>query len=219
MIITELKPIDEMLQLLAKHKKIFLVGCGSCAEQCHTGGQDDVLVMKKKLEQAGKEIIGWQIPDETCHLPLVKRDFRKIKESISKADAVLVMACGAGVRTVVEATSKRVYPALNTLSLGTTERKGSFIGRCALCGECVLGLTAGICPIAICPKGILNGPCGGVIDGKCEINLDDDCVWVKIYEVLKVHNDTDSFKKIRKPKDHSKNKRQKRIKVERRSDV
>lgn len=199
--------------LINGHKNIFLVGCGSCAEQCKAGGKEDVAVMKAWIEKQGKAVSGWVVPDETCHIPLVKREFRKYTREIDDADCILVMACGAGTGAVQEAVQKRIYPAADTVSLGNTIRQGSFIGRCSLCGSCVLGETGGYCPVTICPKGILNGPCGGMDKGKCELNKEEDCVWVLIYNTLSMHKDLDSMKKIKQPKDYSKTRRGARIDV------
>lgn len=204
MIITRLKPKEEILSFINGYSNIFLVGCGSCAEQCKTGGKEDVAVMKNWLQKQGKKVTGYIIPDETCHIPLVKKEFRKHTVGIKTADAVLVMACGAGTSAVREAVKNRVYPACDTISLGNTIRQGNFIGRCSLCGECVLGENDGFCPVTICPKGMLNGPCGGMDKGKCEVNHDEDCVWVKIYDILSTHNDLTSMYKIKQPKDYSK---------------
>lgn len=213
MIITRLKPKEELIGFLNNYNNIFLVGCGSCAQQCRTGGEEDVAIMKNWINTLGKMVTGSVVPDETCHIPLVKRELRKYKDPISKADCILVMACGAGTSAVTQATIKRVYPACDTISLGNTIRKNIFIGRCSLCGECVLGQTGGFCPITMCPKGILNGPCGGMDKGRCEVNQDEDCVWNSIYEILSVHNDLQSMRSIKGPKDYSKIQRSARIEV------
>ncbi len=50
---------------------------------------------------------------------------------------------------------------------------------CQTCGQCILSNTSLICPMN-CPKGLRNGPCGGTLDGKCEVIPDIDCVWTCI---------------------------------------
>lgn len=207
MIITQLKPKEEILKLLENYEKIFIVGCNSCAKQCETGGEEDIKKMGTLLEKNGKEISGWIVPDETCHIPLVKKDLRVVQSKIKNSQAVLVMACGAGVRAVKEAISVRVYPALDTLSLANTDRVGNFSGKCSMCGKCILGETGGICPVTICPKGMLNGPCGGMSEGKCEVDIENECVWAAIYNTLLEYNDIKIMKEIKKPKDYSKVKR------------
>lgn len=213
MIITKLKSREEIMGFINDHNSVFLVGCGSCAEQCKAGGKEDVATMKNWIKKQGKKITGSVVPDETCHIPLVKREFRKYNTQINSADAVLVMACGAGTSAVREIVKKRVYPASDTVSLGNTIRQGNFIGRCSLCGECVLGETGGFCPVTMCPKGMLNGPCGGMDKGKCEVNPDEDCVWNSIYDILSMHNDLKSMRSIKQPKDYSRTQRGARIEV------
>jgi ferredoxin len=213
MIVTKIKPKERILENLQGHKNIFIIGCGSCAEQCKAGGEKQVLEMKEWLENNKKKITGYVVPDETCHIPLVKRDLRKYLSEIEHCDAVLVMACGAGTGSVKEVVDKRVYPANDTVSLGNTIRQGNFVGRCSLCGECLLDETGGYCPITICPKSILNGPCGGMDKGKCEVNPEEDCAWALIYNTLSLHKDLKAMQKIKKPKDNSKIKRGSKIEV------
>jgi ferredoxin len=214
MIITQIKPREKILESLSDNKLIFIIGCGSCADQCKSGGERQVLEMKEWLEDKGKKVTGYVVPDETCHIPLVKRDLRKYIKEVEKCDAILVMACGAGTSGVREAISeKRVYPANDTISLGNTIRQGNFVGRCSLCGECILDGTGGYCPVTICPKSIVNGPCGGMDKGKCEVNQKEDCAWALIYNTLSLYKDTESMKKLKKAKDYSKSKKGAKIEV------
>src|SRR4030067_868085 len=144
------------------------------------------------------------MPAETCYRQLVLKDYRNM-EGLKEADAVLVLACGAGVRTVADVAdeSQPVLPALDSIFLATVERVGRFFEGCSLCAECVLAATGGICPHTEWPKGLLNGPCGGVVDGKCEVDIENDCAWVRIYNRLKAQGRLDELKKMAKPKDHS----------------
>ncbi|MDD5238669.1 MAG: methylenetetrahydrofolate reductase C-terminal domain-containing protein, partial [Candidatus Omnitrophica bacterium] len=68
----------------------------------------------------------------------------------------------------------------------------------------VLDITGGICPITLCAKGLLNGPCGGMNKGKCEVDQDKDCAWVLIYKELEKKRKLNNFKKIQTPKDFKK---------------
>ena len=63
-----------------------------------------------------------------------------------------------------------VMPALDTLFIGVEDTPGYFREVCGQCGHCVLGETAGICPVVSCHKGLMNGPCGGTNNGKCEVD-------------------------------------------------
>ena len=205
MIITKFKDIKDILEIIKDKSNIFLVGCGSCSAACKTGGEPEVLAMKTELESHGKHVLGWIVPDETCHIPLTKKLIMENKDAFQRSEAVVVLACGAGVQTVSIITEdKDVVSALDSLFLGNAKRVGDFIENCSICGECVLNDTAAICPITRCPKGILHGPCGGMDEGKCELDRTKECAWVRIYERQKALGQLDKFKKIKAPKDYSK---------------
>jgi hypothetical protein len=104
---------------------------------------------------------------------------------IQEQEAVLSLACGVGVNRLSERFDRPILPALNTQFFGEVERQGIWKEVCAGCGNCILHLTGGICPIARCSKNLLNGPCGGVrADGTCEVKKDWPCAWVQIIERL-----------------------------------
>lgn len=205
MIITKKKNFAAILESLKGRESIYLFGCDSCAEQCETGGEKEVKAMAELLEKQGKKITGFSIPPETCYSMLIKKHCREDKSAVEKADALLVLACGAGVKAVADAagSEKPVFPALDSLYLANVMRYGHFFEGCSLCGNCVLGETGGICPHTQCPKGLLNGPCGGMAKGKCEVNMENDCAWIMIYARLKAQGRLDTLKKIASPKDHS----------------
>lgn len=161
-------------------KRVFLMGCGQCATVAHTGGEKEILAAKARLEQEGFTVTGWAVGEVACHLGGTKLEARKRHGAVSDADAVLALTCGAGVQTVADAIAKPVFPALESAFLGTVIRHGHYEERCQTCGDCVLDLTAGICPVTTCPKGLLNGPCGGMWDGKCEVLSDRECTHVAI---------------------------------------
>jgi len=165
-------------------KRVFIMGCGQCATVANTGGEKEILQAKATLEQEGREVTGWAVGEVACHLGGTKLEARKHHGDIADADAVLVLACGAGVQTVADSTDKPVYPGLESVFLGNVIRHGVFEERCQMCGDCVLDATAGICPVTTCPKGLLNGPCGGMWNGKCEVLQDRDCTHVRIQHRL-----------------------------------
>jgi len=165
-------------------KRVFIMGCGQCATVARTGGEPEIMQAKLALESDGREVTGWAVGEVACHLGGTKLDARKHVGDIDAADAVLVLACGAGVQTVADSVKKPVYPGLESVFLGNVIRHGVFEERCQMCGDCVLDKTAGICPVTTCPKGLLNGPCGGMWDGKCEVLTDRDCAHVKIKQRL-----------------------------------
>ncbi|MFQ5441679.1 MAG: methylenetetrahydrofolate reductase C-terminal domain-containing protein [Thermodesulfobacteriota bacterium] len=205
MIITEKKKKEEVLGALAGSKKVYLFGCGSCAEQCQTGGKKELDEMADFLNKKGFKVTGSSMVDETCYRQLVLKEFKHKKE-IKGSDSILVLACGAGVKTVADIAEETqpVLAALDSIFLASVERYGRFFEGCSLCGECLLSDTAGICPHTDCPKGLLNGPCGGVVDGQCEVDTENACAWVRIYKRLKGQNRLHLMKKKRPLKDYSK---------------
>ena len=204
MIITKKKDIQEILASLEGKKSVYLFGCNSCAEQCSTGGDKELMEMTRVLEEAGVKVLGTNLPAETCYRQLVLKAYRE-DVSIKDAEAVLVLACGAGVRTIADVADETqpVLPTLDSHFLATVERVGRFFEGCSLCGECVLADTGGICPHTECPKSLLNGPCGGVADGMCEVNMECECAWVRIYKRLDKQGRLNLLMKIAEPKDHS----------------
>jgi ferredoxin len=193
--ITKQKPLEEILPSLGKAKKVFLIGCGTCATICHTGGKAEVLAMKEKLEAEGKKVTGWMVIPTACD-ELTREALVQNAEAIESADAILVMSCAFGVQTVTMYSDKPVYPALNTLFVGKEETPGHFIEVCMQCGNCVLATTVGICPLVRCAKSLLNGPCGGSVDGKCEVSPDTPCAWQLIYDRLKALGQRDKMEEI-----------------------
>lgn len=193
-----------MLEVLKDHTAVFLVGCGSCATACKTGGEQEVADMKSFLEENGKTVTGWCVPEETCQQQLTRRELNKQSEAVDSAGCLLVLSCGGGVQSVgTVIDTKPVYSALDSLFLGNVERVGKFGETCSMCGQCVLNSTAGICPVTRCAKGLLNGPCGGTSNGKCEVNPDNECAWVMIFNRLKERGQLDKLNDIALPKDHS----------------
>ncbi|MBN2098354.1 MAG: methylenetetrahydrofolate reductase C-terminal domain-containing protein [Dehalococcoidia bacterium] len=194
--ITKQKGLAEIERLLEKESSVFLVGCGTCATMCHTGGKDEVLEMARRLVDLGKTITGSVVIPTVCDAQDREAVSENVK-AIDEADCILVMACAYGVQTLALYTDKPVYPALDTLFMGQEMSPGVFSEVCVQCGECVLGWTGGICPITACPKGLLNGPCGGAKNGKCEVSSARDCAWEVIYERLSQQGKLDNLRKRR----------------------
>jgi ferredoxin len=193
--ITKQKPLEEVLPSLGKAKKVYIIGCGTCATICHTGGKAEVLAMKEKLEAEGKKVTGWMVIPTACD-ELTREALAQEAEAIKQADAILVMSCAFGVQTITMYSDKPVYPALNTLFVGKEETPGHFIEVCMQCGNCILATTVGICPLVRCAKSLLNGPCGGSVGGKCEISPDTPCAWQLIYDRLKALGQLDKMDEI-----------------------
>ena len=204
MIVSRQKPFNEVLDCLKGIERVFIVGCGECATVCLTGGEEQVAEMIKKLQEAGKQVTGSFVAESACHMLDMKRMLRQHKDAVAQAQAIVTMACGAGAQSVANTMDdKPVFTANDTMFLGNVQRFGNFVEHCSMCGSCIINQTGGICPVTNCSKGLLNGPCGGVNQGKCEVGEDRDCAWVKIYNRLKALNRLDEFKKIQAMKDFS----------------
>ena len=200
--ITEQKPLEEVMQYLNRYNRVYLIGCGTCATMLHTGGKSEVLEMKRQLEANGKKVSGWMIIPTACDT-LTKDALTENAKDIEASDCILVMSCAFGMQTVSLYSDKTVYPALNTLFIGKEETPGFFTEVCAQCGNCILSLTAGICPIVRCAKSLLNGPCGGSVEGKCEIDPDIPCAWQLIIDRLATLGRLGELEEITPPKDWS----------------
>jgi len=199
--ITKQKSFEEIKQQLETFERIYIVGCGTCATMTKTGGKEEILVMKRRLEESNKLVVGWTvIPtacDEMTGETLIQED-----GVIKNANCIFVMACALGVYRVGLYLFKPVIPALDTLFIGIEDTPGHFHEVCAHCGQCILGETANICPLTACHKGLLNGPCGGTHNGKCEVNKERDCAWTLIYQRLKEQGRLDLMRKYHPPKNY-----------------
>ena len=202
MIITQKKPIEELMAMVGDAKRIGIVGCNSCATACATGGAKEIAELTKVLEAAGKEVVVTGIPDFCCMNLMVKGTLKPFQDK--NLDCVIGMSCGDGVQVVANNINVPVYPSNNTMFLGEAKKLGLFEEACHLCGDCVLGSTGGVCPISRCAKSLVNGPCGGAKNGKCEVNPENDCAWILIYNRLKATNELDKLSQRREDKGYEK---------------
>ncbi len=204
MIISRQKEFKDIIKSIGQ-ASIFIIGCGKCASKQHVGGEPEVLEMKKKLGRSGKKVVGWTVLSSACNITSWD-DVVSENPDMAKAEAFLVMSCGAGATVISDGARQRVYPALDTESLGGVFRDEVVRELCGMCGECDIQVFGGICPVGQCPKSMLNGPCGGAMDGKCEVD-ERKCIWDKINERLKSIGRPDSLSQVHGPKDHSKRRR------------
>jgi hypothetical protein len=203
MLISELKPNEEILEQLKGDSRVFLVGCDGCARGCERGGAEKLPALVELLLGDGKEIAGQATVDFLCDKSLIRSKLRPFTRQIMGSDCVLVSTCGVGVQCVADSVLKRVRPACNTLSQGGSPGTWMSTERCAECGDCLLDRTGGICPITGCSKSMVNGPCGGTTgDGKCEVDSKRDCGWYRIYMRLKDLDALEQMKVTVAPKKH-----------------
>ncbi len=204
MIATTQKNFDELYSYIKDENRLAIIGCGLCATTFQTGGEKQVEELKVKLESKGKEIVLTTVIEAVCDERQVRLFINKNREKLEKADGIIIMSCGAGVQAVKKLLpEKSVHPALDTNFLATEERLGRFYQYCSMCGECRLELTNGVCVITRCPKGYINGPCGGSKNGKCEAYPENDCVWHTIYNLDK-NNFMKKHKEYIPPKNYKK---------------
>jgi ferredoxin len=187
LIVAEQKPVEEIRQVIAPYERILLLGCGTCMTVCGAGGEHEVSFLHSALRVAQARSSDGNHSFLEC---TVKRqcDFEfldMLVDKVNEADAILSLGCGIGVQVIAERFPDiPVLPGVNTSFMGMTKESGVWDERCAACGDCRLAETGGICPITRCTKGILNGPCAGTKNGKCEANKDMDCAWILIYKHL-----------------------------------
>jgi len=204
MIVAKRKPFKEIKGLVSGSKKILVLGCGTCVAVCLAGGEKEVALLASQLKMA-LALEDWDL--EIDELTIERQCDREFIEEINHKvnvddyDLILSTACGAGVQLVSDVFGhKAVVPALNTTFIGVAEGPGVWTERCRSCSDCVLAETGGICPVTICPKGLVNGPCGGTRQGKCEVDPEKDCAWTLIYNRLKKLGRLDRMEEIAPPK-------------------
>lgn len=198
MIIAKRKPFEEIMESLKGYEQILIVGCGTCVAICLAGGEKEAEVLSTQLS-IGFKLKG-QNP-EIAHITVERqcdREFlMEISSKVSEYQVLLSLACGVGVQFLSEIyQNKVVIPGVNTSFIGTNDDVGLWQERCCMCNQCYLAITGAICPLTMCPKGILNGPCSGMIDGKCEVNRERACAWVMIYERMAAQGRLDKIERI-----------------------
>ena len=204
MIVGERKPFEEIRSFVDGCEKILVLGCGTSVAVCMAGGEKEVQLLASQLRMAfqegGKKV---SVDEETIQRQCDQEYFDAVKDRLKDYDVVVSMACGAGVQMAAELFPERVVvPALNTSFIGVTEREGVWSEKCRACSNCLLAETGGVCPITICPKGLVYGPCGGTNHGKCEVDKGKDCAWTLIYNRLKAQGRLHRIQEIHPPKNY-----------------
>jgi len=205
MIVAEQKTFEEIKSKIANANKVLVVGCGTCVTVCFAGGEKEVGILASSLRMA-TQIDGnaKQIDEAMVQRQCEWEYLDTLKDKIGEYDLVLSLGCGIGVQAIAEHFPKvRVVPGLNTAFLGLPTEQGVWAERCAACGNCILDLTGGICPIARCSKSLLNGPCGGSDEGKCELSGKErnvDCAWDLIVKKLMERGELDKLLEIQPAK-------------------
>ena len=205
MIVGEQKPIAEIKEMVSPYERLLVLGCGTCVKTCFAGGEDEVAVLASALRLAfrksDKEL---QVEELTVERQCEDEFIQEASKAVSRNDAVLSLACGAGVQAIARRfPGNVVLPGVNTTFIGVLEKRGVFTEECVGCGNCVLGTFASVCPITRCSKKLLNGPCGGSRNGKCEVNPDIECAWSLIIERCRELGQMDNLRAYVPPKNWS----------------
>ncbi|MFC2077709.1 methylenetetrahydrofolate reductase C-terminal domain-containing protein [Candidatus Bipolaricaulota bacterium] len=207
MIVAERKPLNEIRGFVEEYRRILVLGCGTCTTVCLAGGEAEA-----KVVAAGLRISFLQDDMEVsiledCVTRQCEPEFVEIaKQDVERegVEAVVSLGCGVGVNLLAQSLETiPVFPGVNTKFFGAVVEPGMWLEMCAGCGNCILYLTGGICPIARCSKSLLNGPCGGSQNGKCEIDEDVDCGWTLIVERMKRLGTLERLAEIIPPRDWS----------------
>jgi ferredoxin len=197
------KPLEEVIGRVQDFNKVLIAGCDGCVTVCEAGGLKEAKILASALRlyytQAGRQA---QVDETSLTRQCEKEYLAQLSDKIDGYDAVVSLACGVGAQYLAEMyDNKIVYPGVDTCFLGVNEERGLYSERCQACGQCILADTGGVCPIARCSKRMLNGPCGGSENGKCEINPDVPCGWQLIYDRLKTLGQLERFEQPVVPKD------------------
>jgi ferredoxin len=205
MIVGEQKPLKEVKELVAEADRVLVVGCGTCVTVSFAGGTKEVGILASSLRMATKlDGHAKQFDEVTVQRQCEWEYIDPLETQLGDYDLVLSLGCGIGVQALAERYPETpVVPGLNTTFLGMPTEHGVFEERCQACGDCILGLTGGICPIARCSKQLLNGPCGGSQNSVCEISTDTPCAWQLIYERMEARGQLDRLMEIQPPKNWS----------------
>ena len=203
MIVVRRKPLEDILSFLSPYRKVLLLGCGTCSAVCFAGGEKETEEVACLLPlMARQKEIEIEVRAATCQRVCDWEFVEPVLAGDETPDAIVSLSCGAGVNLLADRLdSIRVFPGADTLCIGATVEHAVWKEMCGGCGDCILDRTFGICPVARCSKSILNGPCGGSNDGKCEINPDTDCAWVKIIERARSLGRLDDLAQYNPPKD------------------
>lgn len=193
------KPLEDILSMVESCDKIIVAGCYGCVTVCRVGGDKEVQVLSSAMrlarESAGRPI---EVREVTLERQCDPEYVETMRPYVADYQAVVSIACGAGVQFLAERfASTPVFPGINTAFIGVTERQGVWTERCQACGDCILHLTGGICPVTRCSKSIFHGPCGGSVEGHCELNKDIPCGWQLIVDRLKALNRLDAYEQLR----------------------
>lgn len=204
MIVAQRKSIPELVDILEGKKKILVLGCGTCVTVCLAGGEREVSIIASSLRIASRlKNLGYEVEELTIERQCDNIFIEKAAEAIGRNEVVLSLGCGAGVQAIAERYDKPVYAGLDTEFIGILEERATWTEKCVSCGKCVLHQYGGVCPVTRCAKHMLNGPCSGSREDRCEVRPDRPCAWQLIFRRLKTIGELGRLEAIKPPKDWS----------------
>jgi NAD-dependent dihydropyrimidine dehydrogenase PreA subunit len=191
--------------MIDRYSSVLVVGCDSCVAECAAGGHRETQQLAAALRLSYRKDGLERIITEACLDRQCVDDFIEgIASLVPEHDAVLSLGCGAGVQALARVyMDTPIIPALNTLFIGETERRGVWRENCLGCGQCKLGYFGAVCPVTRCSKKLMNGPCGGSKQGMCEVNPEIPCGWQMIIDRLRALGELDRLSEYVPPVDWS----------------
>lgn len=203
MIVADRKSLDDIVGMIGDADKVIVSACNACVTVCLAGGRREAGILASQLRIHAKEHDkDLEVREHSLARHCDAEFLSDLDEELEWADVMISMACGVGVNLASELHPKhRIVPGLNTTFYGATDAPGRWLEMCGGCGDCVLHKTGGICPIVRCAKSILNGPCGGSQDGKCEVDPETPCAWQEIIERLEAQGRGDDLIAVEPAKD------------------
>jgi len=205
MIVCQQKPVAWIRERLGSARRVVVLGCGTCSTVCFAGGEREVEELCCSLQLARRDgEADVEFEGATCKRVCDWEFVEPLRATLEGADAIVSLACGAGSNLLADKLETvAVIPGVDTAFLGSNAGPESWTEMCAACGDCIIDQTFGFCPVARCAKTLLNGPCGGSSNGKCEVNPEVDCVWAKIVERARALGRLAELERIIPPKDWS----------------
>jgi hypothetical protein len=200
-IVAQQKPFSEVHQMLSQYSRVLVAGCGTCVAVCLAGGEKEASLLAARLSLAAGASTDFHVRAATVERQCDREFLRLFQDHVDNVDAIVSLACGAGIQFLAEMyPNKPVFPGVNTSFIGVAEAAGVWTERCRSCNQCYLGITGGICPVTMCAKSLLNGPCGGPSHGKCETDPEQDCAWVQIIARLEAQSRLDILRTFVPPR-------------------
>jgi len=204
MIVAQRKSIPDLMEMLEGKRKVLVLGCGTCVTVCLAGGEREVSIISSSLRISSRlKGIPLEVEELTIERQCDNIFIEKAADAVARNDVVLSLGCGAGVQAIAERYAKPVYAGLDTEFIGILEERATWTEKCISCGKCVLHEYGGICPVTRCAKHMLNGPCGGSREDRCEVRPDRPCAWQLIYQRLREIGELDRLARVKSPKDWS----------------